>query len=176
MKNITILIFLIQISGCAYNVSSYSPSAKNVQVLQKSDIKPFKLTKFTSNEPDLKSIGCRAAGPITTPDGSAYQKYIYDAFVDELQFAGLYSTSAKTIRGHIESIDFSSTGTANWTFKVSFQDQNGNSAKVDSKYEFESAFVADKACQKVAQAFSPAVEKLISDVAKNSSFRKMLSQ
>jgi len=70
-------------------------------------------------------------------------------------------------------VDFSSGMTdGKWLFTLTLS--NGkNSFTTKSTMNFSGSFVADKACQEVAQAFGPAVQQLIREVIKNPQFKKL---
>jgi hypothetical protein len=46
---------------------------------------------------------------------------------------------------------------------------------ITSKHEFSTNWVADKACQQVAQEFSPAVQFLIRDLITNPKFKDLVA-
>jgi predicted NAD/FAD-dependent oxidoreductase len=137
--------------------------------------KKVNVSEFTSYQPDLKSITCRAAGSVGTPDNISFEQYIHDAFVSELKLADKYDKNSPiTIHGHLEKVDFNSNiGTAEWTFTLKATSTNSKSIIVNSTHEFSGSFVADKACQEVAQEFVPAVQQLIKDLVTNPEFHSL---
>lgn len=161
-------------AGCAYNPPAYSPSAKNVQTLQNSGLKPFSISAIRAGDSNSKGIMCRAAGPIAPPNDQTYAQYIEDAFEQEMEIAGLSSSSGPSVRGTLEKVNFSSTGSSAWTFTLNFSNTAGKSTRIQSSFPFKSAFSADKACQRVAQNLGPAVEKLINDTVQDPAFRALL--
>jgi hypothetical protein len=58
-------------------------------------------------------------------------------------------------------------------FDVSVSDGNGMSYQVNSIFNFSTNWVADKACQQVAQAFVPAVQNLIKDIVSKPEFKSL---
>lgn len=175
IKLLGLVIFIgIFSTGCSYNVSKYGASIENVNTIKSLD-KKINVQEITSSRPGLNSIGCRAAGSVGTPDSMPFETYIKNALITELQLAGKYDPrSNMVINGHLENIDFNSNlGTANWKFTLKVTSNKNRSALIESIYEFPGSFVADKACQEVAQAFSPAVQKLIKDLVNNPRFRTL---
>ena len=169
-----ILVGIIS-TGCSYNVPKYGISAKNVNSIK--NIKPkINIGNFTSKEKNKNSITCRAAGGVGTPDKKPFEQYIKSALISELKLAGKFDPQSKIIiSGHLEEIDFSANiGTSNWVFKLKAISNKSKSIIVNSKYEFEGSFIADKACSEVAQAFVPAVQKLINNIVKHSGFKRLL--
>ena len=176
IKNLGALILVGLIStGCSYNIPKYGVSSKNVNSIKTIKSK-INIGSFTSTEKNLTSITCRAAGGVGTPDKKPFEQYIKSALISELKLAGKFNPKSKiTINGRLEKIDFSANiGTSNWIFKLKAISNNSKSIVVNSKYEFPGSFVADKACSEVAQAFVPAVQKLINDIVKHPGFRKLL--
>ena len=175
LKLLGTLIVIGSIStGCSYNASKYGASIENVNHIKTIDQK-INVSKFTSNQPDLKTITCRAAGSVGTPDSISFEQYIQDAFVSELKLADKYDKNSPiTINGHLEEVDFNSNiGMAEWTFTLKATSSNSHSVIVNTTHEFSGSFIADKACQEVAQEFVPAVQHLIKDLVTNPEFHTL---
>lgn len=163
----------VLLTGCAYNVAPYGAAVDNVDALKSYSLKPVTVGSFQSSKPGNASITCRAAGPVTV--SPSFEAYIQKAFTDELKLAGLYDPSSTLVlTGRLEEIDFSSGITnGNWTFALTLTNARNESFTTQSKFDFSGSFVADKACQEVAQAFGPAVQKLVGDVVRNPKFRQI---
>lgn len=175
MKTVSLIaiIFAATLSGCAYNVSPYGASVANVESIKSLDIKPVSVAKFSSTQPGQSSITCRAAGPVTV--SPSFETYIEKALIDELKLAGAYDpNSPLVLRGKLEEIDFSSGITdGKWLFTLTVSNARDESFTTKSIFGFSGSFVADKACQETAQAFAPAVQKLVQDVVRDPQFRKI---
>lgn len=167
------LMSVVLLSGCAYNASPYGASVKNVESIKQLSIKPVSVAKFESSKPGLASITCRAAGPVTV--SPSFESYIEKAFIDELKLAGVYDpTSPLVISGRLEEVDFSSGITdGKWQFTLVVSNARKESFTSRSVYGFSGSFVADKACQEVAQALGPAVQKLIEDIVRDPKFKQI---
>ena len=163
------------LSGCAYNASPYGASVKNVDAIKSISMKPVAVAKFQATKPGVASITCRAAGPVTV--SPSFENYIEKAFIDELKLANAYDANSKIIlSGKLEEIDFSSGITdGNWAFTLVVSNARGESFSTKSVFGFSGSFAADKACQEVAQAFSPAVQKLIEDIVRDPKFKQIAS-
>lgn len=174
MKKIFLLAILaLNVSGCAYNASQYGASTRNVEAIKTTNIKPVAIAPFKSTKPGLSSITCRAAGPVTV--SPSFEGYIEKAFIDELKLAGTYDPASEiSLTGMLEEIDFSSgISDGSWMFTLTLSNNRNESFTTKSKFEFPGSFVADKACQEVAQVFTPAVQKLIGDVVQNPKFKQI---
>ncbi len=161
------------VSGCAYNASPYGASVKNVDLIKSNNIKPIAVSTFTSSKPGQSSITCRAAGGVNVVPH--FEGYIEKAFIDELKLAGAYNPASPLIlSGKLEAVDFSSGMTdGNWSFTLTVTNNRNESFTTKSTFPFSGSFVADKACQEVAQAFGPGVQKLIEDVVRNPKFKQL---
>jgi hypothetical protein len=173
MKNISLAMLVITslVSGCAYNTSRYGASIRNVEIIKSNNINAVNVAQFKSTKPGLTSITCRAAGPIAVMP--SFEGYIESAFIDELKLAGVYDPASRiTLTGMLEEVDFDSMD-ANWTFTLIVSNNQNESFTTKSRFRFSGSFVADKACQEVAQAFGPAVQQLIGDVIQNPRFKEI---
>ncbi|MDT0139008.1 hypothetical protein [Acidovorax sp. PRC11] len=160
-------------TGCAYNVAPYGAAVQNVEAIKAYNLQPVAVGSFQSAKPGNASLTCRAAGPVTVSPN--FESYIQQAFVDELKLAGIYSaTSPLVLTGKLEEVDFSSGMTdGNWSFTLTLTNSRNESFTTKSRFNFSGSFVADKACQEVAQAFGPAVQKLVGDVIRDPKFRQI---
>jgi hypothetical protein len=171
--SLALLVSAATLSGCAYNVSPYGASVRNVESIKSLNIKPVSVATFQSSKPGLASITCRAAGPVSV--SPSFENYIEKAFIDELKLAGAYDPSSNvTLAGRLEDVDFSSGITdGKWLFTVVVSNNRNESFTAKSTFGFSGSFVADKACQETAQAFAPAVQKLVEDIVRDPKFRQV---
>lgn len=177
MKHSTLGILVVAgvLSGCAFKTTPYGASVSNVESLRATGIKPVSVGKFQSAKPGLASITCRAVGPVTVEPN--FESYIEQAFVTELKLAGAYNaTSPLVLTGRLEEIDFSSgMPYGNWRFVLTVSNARGQRFTTTSKFGFSGSFFGDRACGEVAQAFQPAVQKLIQDVVRDPTFKQIAS-
>lgn len=161
------------LTGCAFNVAPYGASVKNVESLKSTGVKPISVAKFQAAKPGLSTITCRAAGPVTVSPN--FETFIESAFIDELKLAGVYDPkSSIVLTGKLEEVDFSSGMTdGKWMFTVALKNSKNDSFVTKSVYPFAGSFIADRACQEVAQAFGPAVQKLIGEIVSNPQFKQL---
>lgn len=173
LKIATVAMAASLLTGCAYNAAPYGAAVQNVDTIKTYNLKPVSVGKFQASKPGNASITCRAAGPVTV--SPSFESYIEQAFVDELKLAGIYNSSSPLVlTGKLEQVDFSSGMTdGNWSFTLTLTNTRNESLTTQSKFGFSGSFVADKACQEVAQAFGPAVQKLIGDVVRDPKFRQI---
>jgi hypothetical protein len=166
---------VLLLTGCSsYAVPRYGVSVTNVMALKQTGAPPVSVGAFTATGGSKNEIGCRAVGPIKTPDERPFEEYIRKALVDELQVAGLHAESAPVVlTGNLDSVDFSSTG-GQWTMAVTVKSSNGRALTVANEHEYETSFIAEKACALTAQAFGPAVQTLIGKLVHHPEFKTLV--
>jgi hypothetical protein len=125
--------------------------------------------------PDLQ---CRAVGPVTLPDGHTIPSYIQKAFEDELKLAGVYNpaTPSVTISGVVDKVSFSSSKgffQGEWVLGLTVTSSNGNRVSALEQYDFDSAYLGDKGCQKTADALVPATQNLIKKIVNDPGFKDL---
>ena len=173
-----IFCFLIAIilGACStHSVNRYSSSTDNVVALRKLDSQ-VNVGKFTALEPGLSQLGCRAVGPVSTPDGEYFEEFIRKAFLDELRLAEKYFPEADiTITGNLEEIDFNSMN-GTWYIVMTIQSSNGVSFQVSEEYDYRTAYFAETACEQTAKALVPAVQDLIAKIINHDMFPDLFAE
>lgn len=182
-KNIKFFLITLAalLSACSHVSQRYSASATNVEQIReiaKDASEKINVDQFTATENGKKSIICRAAGPVSAPDNKTFNEFIRDAIADEFRVAGVYdSKSVNKLQGNLDYIDFSSNiGSGKWVMKITFKSENVEPFLVENTYEFSTNFVADIACEQVAQALAPATQDLIKKLIQHPSFKKLTMQ
>lgn len=179
MKSYLLVIpVAIALIGCATsNTPRYSPSSdtvyqiRNMKLGEVATVGNFTLT----TTPDLQ---CRAVGPVTLPDGHTIPSYIQKAFEDELKLAGVYNpaTPSVTITGVVDKVSFSSSKgffQGEWVLALTVLSSNGNRVSAVEQYDFDSAYLGDKGCQKTADALVPATQNLIKRIVNDPGFKDL---
>lgn len=174
---LSVLLASTIFSGCGIKTSEYSASADNVtklRVLKDKDIQ-IGVSPFTAINPGEKSILCRLADTVETPDNESFEKYIENAFVEELKMAGIYNQNANIkLTGKLTKIQASTVGSAYWLFEMLVSSSNGKSITVATKREYGAAILAFSACMNMGTSFGPSVKKLISDIINHPEFSELL--
>lgn len=175
-KLLVVGFFVVYLSGCSFTASNYGASFENVETIKELGSVQVFVEDFTATT-STSSIACRGAGSVVTPNKETFESYIHKAFVSELKLAGIFSETAPiTLKGHFTKIDFNSNiGNGKWAFELTATSDQDESVNIVSKHEFSTNWVADKACQQVAQALVPAVQNLIGDIVKHSKFKELIS-
>jgi hypothetical protein len=110
------------------------------------------------------------SAPVKTPDGQPFAEYVRRTLIDELKVAELLTDSAGlTVAGRLNKTEFSSN-TGKWILDLTLSSSNGKAVTVNHMHESKTSFVGEKACALTAQAFSPAVQGLITKVVRSPEF------
>ena len=174
-RYLAILLVGAALSGCStYAAQRYSISADNVTALRALNGKTLNVGPFTSSQPGLSDIACRAVGPIKTPDGEPFADFIRKALLDELKIANAFSPTAPiTLTGNLNSIDFSSAS-GTWDISLTVQSSNGKSVTLTENYAYTSSWYGEAACNQTAQALMPAVQDLIGKLVHGPEFQALI--
>jgi hypothetical protein len=157
----------LALTGCdTYTAGTYSPAMTDMVTLK--HLPPANVTVGSfSNAVDV-SMQCRLVGPIHLPGDITPQDYISQSLAGELDLAGLSGGTGPgvTLSGSVTGFNFDSMG-GNWQLSETITSSNGKSLSVTNEYEFHTSYLAEAACNDVANAFEPAVQalnqKLITD-------------
>ena len=181
------------ISGCTSSVQSYSASPY-ISTLNPSQMHKISVGEFTAKGPGKSSIACRAIGPVATPNEENFEKFIREALIQEMNFAGIYSAEASMrLQGRLEKIDFDSAiggipwiavnkmvldsdyVESSWTIVMVLSAPGHPSFRVGSVHRFPGRFDGLAACRLMAREFVPAVQLFINKVFNDPNFQKILT-
>lgn len=179
MKKYMLAVALLTMTACeSYTPQRYAISADNNVALKSLGIGSVGVGPFTG--PLDFDAGCRAAGPISLPDGMTFEGYIQTALMDELKVAGIYDPAncRVVLTGAVEQLDFSSisglTG-GTWDITLRVRSSNGRSLVVSEHYAFKSGYGAHAACRQTAEAYPRAVQNVINKLITHPQFRDLVT-
>ncbi len=184
MRRMTILtagIIAALFSACSHVSPRYGVSGNNIEALRTSlaatDTK-VAVGSFTTFEPGLSSITCRAVGPVSPSDGLTYEKYIEQAIISELKIAGAFAAdSPARLDARLDYVTFSSNiGAGKWQIDMTFQGPGIAPFTLNTVYLFSTNFVGDVACTQVANALPAAVQDLIGKLIAHPSFNQLVAR
>lgn len=175
---ITSAFLAILATGCATNNSPrYASSADTVHALRSMKIGEV-ATVGSFNMSSNADLQCRAVGPIMLPDNHNLPSYIKKAFEDELKMAGIYNPNNPqvTLTGTVNKVSFSSMKgffQGEWLLDITLQSSNGKSVSATEQYDFDSAYLGDRGCQKTAEALVPAVQNVLQKIVNAPNFKDL---
>jgi hypothetical protein len=184
-KNFLLLLlgFSMILSGGCATVNPGNPhyveSIPNIIVL-KDHVKTLdirvKLNQFTAEQGIIGPVtrNCRLVGPIDPTPGKSIPQFIRDAFESELYEVGIYASDAEVvIDGNLDGFGLN-TLSGYWDISMTFSSNKSDGFQVSTRYEFSSSYIAYHACLNAANAFTPAVQKLLGEVVRHPNFRELL--
>ncbi len=185
MKRVWLVFaMLMLVEGCAsYSPGLYHTSTDNLSRLKRWEGKEISVGQFTDGGKDKASFMCRNVGLIKAPDETTFASYIRDAFVKELKEAGLHSeTSSLMITGVVNHLEIksgaedwgASLSSGIWEISLTLISSTGSSMKVNEGYRFNTHWNTKAACEKSAQSFMPAVQRLIYKAVSSKEFAGLL--
>ena len=178
IKLVIILGAAFLLTGCETPVTQrYAISADNNVAIKSLGVGGIGIGPFIG--PANFDPSCRALGPLQVADNLSHTQYIQRAFEDELKVAGAYAQNNPrvTLTGSVMRLEFSSSRAVtggSWTIDLNLSSSNGRQMKVNEYYEFASGFIATEACRQTAEAYSRAVQNLISKAVRSPEFVGLL--
>jgi|LSQX01.2.fsa_nt_gb hypothetical protein len=181
VKTLIGLIALSTLVGCAsYNAQPYTVLTDNQTAIKNAasatNSTQIALDTVTLDENVNPSLTCRAAGPVNPAPGKTVAQYIEEALKSELHTGGIYSPEAThRIKAKVTALGFSSVGSANWALGLHLASSSlPEGYDVNIRYPFSASFFADYACRDVAEAFAPAVQKLVNETVTAPQFMQLI--
>ena len=178
--NLIRIVFIASIvlttQACStYSTDRYSFNSNNIVALKGYEGNEISVSEFTATEPGKTTTTCRAVGPISTPDGETFERYVRNALISEMQIAEVYAENADTvITGNLNRMKPNSID-GNWDISVTVASNNGVSFTVDELYDYKTSFYGETACNQTAQALMPAVQNIISKIVMHPQFSELLN-
>jgi hypothetical protein len=148
-------------------VAKYGVSPETVSSLRTHSGQKVNVGAFSAKKTGQPEIGCRAVGPIKSPDGKPFEAYVRQALIDELRVAELLGESTPvTLTGNLNELEFSSIS-GKWILDLSVSSSNGRTLNTREEFSYETSFIGEKGCALTAQAFPSAVQSLIGKLVRN---------
>lgn len=169
MKSNIVLMVVFALGACSYLLTymppHYSVSMDNTTELKKIggsniNVGPFTRTAELDNDCGI------TAGSVVMPEKMSFEDYIRKGLVEELKAAGMFDdTSPKiTLTGTVDKLSFFSRRniyTSTWYIGLLVKSSNGESVHVADQYNFDAGAGSAADCQKIADSYLPAVQKII---------------
>lgn len=179
IKYCCVALAALSLAACETTSSRpYTPSTANILAFQsalKSSDAKVQVAPFTMAAGVSEDMTCRALGSLEVAPGKTAREFVEGALRDELFAAGVYDASEGTaIKGEIIELDFNSMGTGSWNIGLKLSSNSlPEGYEVSTQYKFKTSYSAVKACQNVIDAFTPAVQELISQAVEDSKFKAL---
>lgn len=183
MKIIMVLTLALFLGSCSYMLiytpPHYSIFADNTVAIKRFgggniDVGPFTKTAGFDNDCGI------TAGSIDMPDKLSFEGYIRKGLIEELKSAGMFDDSSPkiTLSGTVEKLSFFSRRhiyTSTWNIGLRITSSNGKSVYVTDHYDFDAGAGSDADCQKIANAYLPAAQKILGKFINSPEYKSLIT-
>lgn len=183
MKIIIVLMLAFFLGACTslwtYMPPHYSVSEDNAEAIKRFGVRNIDVGPFTKTSEFDKDCGI-TAGSIEMPGKLSLEGYIQQGLVEELKNAGMFDdVSPKiTLSGTVEQLSFFSRRhiyTSTWDIGLRVTSSNGKSVYVTDHYNFDVGAGSHADCQKIAEAYLPAVQKILGKFINSPEFKSLVT-
>jgi hypothetical protein len=183
MKRKIVLTFAFILGACSiiltYMPPNYIVSADNTKAIKRFgggniNVGPFTRTAEFDNDCGI------TAGSLVMPDQLSFEGYIRKGLVEELKVAGMFDDAAPkiTLTGVVEQLSFFSRRNfyiSSWNFGLRVTSSNGQSVYVTEQYNFDAGPGSHADCQKIADSYMPAVQKILGKFINSPEFKTLVT-
>ena len=169
------LLSILFVTACtSIRVDTYHSTGDNVRAFKELGVK-FNVVNFSADDEYFDFL-CRGSNYIVMPSREPAEKYIQDAFIEELKVSGMYSESSELIiKGNLNKIEEDDFGSdAHWLIEMTIENTAGESVVVSHKRNYVVGSYHGTACkQDMPKAFTSTVKGLIQEAVTNPQFIQM---
>lgn len=183
MRNNIVLMLVFALGACSYMLTymppHYSVSMDTTEELKRIggsniNVGPFKKTVKLDNDCGI------TAGSVVMPNKMGFEDYIRTGLIEELKAAGMFDdTSPKiTLSGAIDQLSFFSRRyiyTSTWNIGILFTSSNGKSVHLTDQYNFDVGEGSAADCQKIADSYMFATQKIIGKFIDSPEFQSLVT-
>jgi hypothetical protein len=181
MKRNIVLMFAFVLGACTltYIPPQYSPFADNNIAIKRFgggniNVGPFTKTVELGNDCGI------TAGSIQMPDKLSFEGYIQKGLIEELKAAGMFddATPKITLSGTVDQLSFFSRRhifTSTWNIGLLVNSSNGQSVHVTEQYNFDVGAGSRADCQRIADSYMPAVQKILGKFIHSPEFKSLIT-
>lgn len=174
-KLFLILIAPLFLSACVRYIDGYNSDPAIVSALGAYGNKKIRVVDFDSALGEGYASSCRGYNLIATPGKVGLVRYIQNAFISELELAGLYSPDSSLIlKGTVTQILVETLEQGKWTIRMTMLSSNGRSISVNEQLPFKANIAGQYACQTASDMYPYAVRNLIRKLVTAPGFKLLL--
>lgn len=183
MKKVIVLVLAFVLGACSYMLiympPHYSVSADNAVAIKRFGGGNINVGLFTNTAKFDNDCGI-TAGAIGMPDKLSFEGYIRKGLVEELKIAGMFddATPKITLSGTVEQLSLFSRRhiyTSTWNIGLRVTSSNGKSVYVTDHYDFDAGAGSGADCQKIADAYLPAAQKILGKFINSPEFKSLIT-
>lgn len=183
MNKIIVSLLAFFLCACSYMLTykppHYSVSADNAIAIKRFGGGNISVGSFTNTAEFDNDCGI-TAGSVVMPDKLRFEGYIRNGLVDELKNAGMYDDVAPkiTLSGTVEELSLFSRRyiyTSTWKIGLRVTSSNGQSVSVAEHYDFDAGPGSRADCQRIADSYMPAVQKILGKFINSPEFKSLIT-
>lgn len=183
MKRSIVLTLAFVLSACSsmltYTPPHYSASLDNTIAIKRFGGGNINAGPFTKTAEVDNDCGI-TAGAVRMPDNLSFEGYIQKGLVEELKIAGMFDdvTPKITLSGTVDQLSFFSRRhiyTSTWTIGLLVNSSNGKSVHVSEQYNFDVGAGSRADCQRIADFYLPAVQKILGKFINSPEFKSLIT-
>ena len=182
LKNITLAIALLLVTGCSIKGQKYTPDFNAINNLKNKNLQPMSV-KLPSTEPkNFMTISLRAA-QMTSPYGGSFSKYLEESLKEHLKHASLYNESSdikvtvSMLKNDVDIMGFS-VGEADISAKFTVYKHNKiiHNKVYNIHHTWDSSFIGQVAIENALNNYPIAIQKLINTFTLDQDFLKKIKK
>lgn len=176
MKKLFLLLLApLFLSACVRYIDGYNSDPHIVSALGAYGGQKIRVVDFDSALGEGYASACRGYNLIATAGKGGLVRYIQDAFISELELAGMYSPDSQLIlKGTVTQILVETLAHGKWTLKMTLLSGNGRSISVSEQFPFKANIAGQHACQTAGDMYPYAVRNLIRKLVTAPGFKLLL--
>lgn len=176
MKKLFLLLLApLFLSACVRYIDGYNSDPQIVSALGAYGGQKIRVVDFDSALGEGYASACRGYNLIATAGKGGLVRYIQDAFISELELAGMYSPDSPLIlKGTVTQILVETLTHGKWTLKMTLLSSNGRSLSVSEQFPFKANIAGQHACQTASDMYPYAVRNLIRKLVTSPNFKLLL--
>lgn len=172
-------LFILSACGTTHLSLPYKSSNETISAFKKLGLDSIEVESVSSFV-DLDYSCPASTGVISLPDNITYENYIKKSLIEELAIAEMYDNKTPKIKLKVEVKELEYFLSHNslmsvWDVGLKIDSSNGASLKIHEHYLFDAGAYSLWSCKKIADAFMPAIQKTIFDIATSPDLKALLT-
>jgi hypothetical protein len=182
LKKIIFAVVILLLSACTtatFTTQPYQPTIETTSALQSLRLSGVEIESVTASV-DIDNSCPSSAGVILLPNKSSFEDYIKNSLINELTIAKIYDYKSPRVKLKVDITELEyflshSSLMSVWDLEFIIDSSNGASLKVHEHFLFDAGAYNLWSCKKIADAYMPAVQAIITKLAKSSNLDTLLT-
>jgi len=182
LKNITLAIALLLLTGCSIKGQKYTPDFNTINNLKNKNLQSMSVNALSNTSKNFMTVSLRGA-QMTSPYGGSFSKYLEESLKEHLKHSSLYNESSNVnisvamLKNDVDIMGFS-VGEADISAK--FTVNKRNKIIFDKVYSihhtWDSSFIGQVAVENALNNYPVAIQKLINKFTLDKDFLRKVKK